>query len=301
MKIAISYFHYAITAAGEYISRAAKRLGHEVKTIGPYFGTTMPYGTMGGMSVSDDYDHKPDVVLPERNSVPIGFVEAQLGDWKPDIWLDVNAGFWLDGRPATGKRITWLTDPHVLRGLYDNILHQYDRVFCSQLTYMQKGEIYIPYGYDPEWCAPLTLEKEYDVTCVGNIYENRVRLFQRLNAEGYRTYLQVGAAKEDAKTLYNQSIVGLNWSSRLDMTARVFEVMAMGIVPVINRVPELAQFFEEGKHYLGFSDENEAANKIKMAVDNPDIAKTIGENARKIMVEEKHSWDDRIQEMLSLT
>lgn len=299
MKIVFSGYHFAITAALEYMVRAAKRLGHDVKSVGPYAGLNMPYGTMGGIQVSDSYDFKPDIVLPQGNNAPIGFIEAQLGDWKPELWVDVNAGFWLDGRPQNGKRVTWLTDPHVLRGLYNSIVHQYDKVFCSQLAYMQQGELYLPYGYDPEWCAPLNLKKEYDVTCIGNIYDNRVRLFGRLDAEGYRICFQLGVAKNDAKELYNQSIIGLNWSSRLDMTARVFEVMAMGIVPVINRVPDLANFFEEGKHYLGFSDEDEAVNKVKTVIDNPDIAKNIAENARKIMIEGKHSWDDRVLAMIN--
>ena len=47
------------------------------------------------------------------------------------------------------------------------------------------------------------------------------------------------------------------------MTARVFEIMAMKLVPVLNRLPGLDELgFEEGQHYLGFSDMDEAVEKV---------------------------------------
>ena len=299
MIVAISYLHYAISACGEYLSRSFKRLGHDVIKIGPFYSNQMPYGVVGGITVPDSYIDEPNVILPQSNSVPINFVEAQIKK-NVDLWLDINAGFWLDGRPKTGRKVTVLTDPHVLRGLYDNVVHQYDKVFCMQTPYMRENEFYLPYGFDSEWCAPIIppLEKEYDVSLVGNVYEERVKLFSRLHSEGKRTYLKVGVAKEDAREIYNQSIIGLNWSSRLDMTARVFEIMANQIVPIINRVPDLDKFFEEGKHYLGFSNEDEAVAKIDMVLANPDIAKNIARNARNVMLEGKHSWDYRAETII---
>lgn len=298
MKIAISYLHYAITAAGEYISRAAKRLGHEVKTIGPYFGTNMPYA--GGMVVPDSYDHRPDIIVPDTRTVPIQFVEGMLGDWQPDIWLDVNAGFWLSGKPKNGIRATYLTDPHVIRWLYEGSAGQYDKVFCSQQHYKKPDEIYIPYGFDPEWHSPIDppLDKEFVVTCIGNTYEPRVRLFTRLYNEGYSTYFKIGVAKEHAREIYNKSVMSVNWSSLLDMTARVFESMGLGVIPLLNRVPDLPLFFEENKHYLGFSNEDEAVEKVKWAFWNPEESKQIALNARE-EVKDKHSWDNRVREMLT--
>lgn len=297
MKICISMLCYAISAYGEYIFRACKRAGYDVKVVGPYHALNMPYN--GGMIVSEKYDFRPDIVLPSSSNVPIGFVESQLGEWKPDLWLEVNAGFWLDGRPKHGKKIHIQTDSHVLRNLYDSLNHQYDKVFNPQSPYMRPGEFYLPYGYDPEWHAPIeNVEKEWDVVCVGNIYENRVRLFSRLMSEGIRGNLKLGIAKDDAKLLYNQSIMGLNWSSLLDTTARVFEITAMGIVPILNRVPDLPRFFDEDKDYLGFSNEDEAVEKIKWVLANPDKGDEIARNARKKAVEGKNSWDDRLETII---
>lgn len=296
MKVVFAGLHYAITAALEYLVRAAKRRDDlEVITIGPYFGTTMPY--LNGMQVPLKYDFKPTLILPTTHSAPIEFIENRVGG-KVDLWVDVNAGYRLDGKPKHGKRVTFLTDPHVLRREYDEVAHQYDTIYCSQRAYMRPNEVYLPYGYDIEWHAPEDAEKIYDVALVGNVYADRITLFNKLREMGVREYLKVGVGKDDMRRVYAQSKIGINWSSLDDLTARVFELMGCGICPVLNRVTDLPEHFNEGVEYLGFTGLNEAIDQIQYALNNPLEAEKIGYAARNAVVSGKHSWDERLDVIL---
>lgn len=305
MNVVISGYFYAITAALEYFVRAFKRVGCEVYTVGPYAGLMMPWtNKMGitGMQMPERYDFRPDFVIPNLSfgsTLPISMVENRL-PWKPDLWLDVNAGFYLSGKPKNGIRTTFLTDPHVLRSYYDGLLHNYEFVFCSQTPYAKHGEIYLPYACDAEWHTPKEEEKLFDVALVGNFYPHRVDLVNRLSNMGYKVFFDLGVGKEDLAKIYNQSRVGLNWSTLKDLNARVFELLGIGCCAVMNRVPDM-ELFDEGIHFLGFDTAEQAIEQIKFALENPEKAKIIAENGRKAIIEGNHTWDDRARTILELT
>jgi spore maturation protein CgeB len=120
-----------------------------------------------------------------------------------------------------------------------------------------------------------------------------------LKNRGLKTFFQLGLAKGDESYIYNRSKCGINWSSANDVTARVFELGAIGTIPVYNRIPELKNFFVEDEHYIGFSNTNEAIEKITEISNNYDKYKHIGENIRKEVLE-NHTWDNRIQTMLEI-
>lgn len=306
-KVVISACWYAITAAADYIARGFRQIDCEVITVGPYPGLWMPWTKNGiaGVVMPDNYDCKPDIPLPYNGGMqtaPIGYIENLLPPgFEPDLWLDVNAGFYLEGTPKKGIRATFLTDPHTgLRNIYDSLKPQYQYVFCPQRVYAKENEYYLPYAADREWHTPIEAEKLYDVTLIGNYYMNRVELMQFLKNQGKRIFFDLGYAKEDLQRIYSQSLIGLNWSSMYDLTARVFEVASFGIAPVFNRVPDLPLLFEEGKDYLGFDNLNEAISQINWLLENPDDAKRIGESARKKIIDGGHTWDNRAKTMLEV-
>jgi len=304
MNVVIAGTHYAVTAALMYLTRAFKnRPDCNVITVGPYPGLWMPWtkGGVTGMQMPEEYDQIPDIPLQYDGGLqtaPISFIENKL-PWKADLWLDVNAGFHLEGRPQHGIRARFLTDPHTgLRGIYDNTTQYYDYTFNPQANYSRAGEIYLPYGADKVWHSRIPdLEQLYDVALIGNIYPHRVELMNILGGI-YRTYFDLGPAQEDARRIYSQSFIGINWSSMDDLTARVFELMSLGNVPLINRVSGLAGMFEENTHYLGFSSQGEAIGKIRDIMDNPTEGIKIAKNAQDFIISNKHTWDDRVQVML---
>jgi hypothetical protein len=75
--------------------------------------------------------------------------------------------------------------------------------------------------------------------------------------------------------------------------------MAMRLVPVLNRLSGLnALGFIEGKHYLGFSNMEEAVEKVLWAKNNPEEAKQIAQNAHNFVHEMDMTWDNRVRKIL---
>lgn len=92
----------------------------------------------------------------------------------------------------------------------------------------------------------------------------------------------------------------MNWSSLEDVTARVFEIMAMRLVPVLNRLPGLDVLgFEESRHYLGFSSMDEAVEKVLWAKANPVQAKQIALEAYQFVNINEHTYDSRVEKIIN--
>jgi spore maturation protein CgeB len=254
------------------------------------------------MNLPDKYDFRPDIVLSQSvgsgGQSPIQFIEPQLKDFIPDLWLDIDAGFRLVNKPKNGVRAVWYTDPHVLRHHYLQYSKNYDFRFTTQLSYSENGEYFLPYGFDSEWHSPMDVDKIYDVTLIGNKYPIRISLMNRMAARGIKTFFNLGLAKDDARLVYNQSISGLNLSSMNDITARCFELSGLGIVPILNYVPYIGDFFTDKENCIIFQDEFSAIEGILSIVGNPSEAKRLSENARKNVLEKRCSWDDRVQDLL---
>lgn len=301
-KVIIAGLAYPVTAAFEYLVRAFKKLPDwEVKTVGPYFSTWIPWTNpktgQAGMIMPERYDFKPDIPLPQNQTfMPIGMIENMLGDWQPDLWLDVNAGFYLSGKPKHGIHCTFLTDPHCLN--YRPLADYYDYIFNPQTPYLLNvpNEYYIPYGADDLWSTPLDLPKEIDVMCIGNTYPQRIKLFERLKNLGYKTFFELGIAKMDLPEIFGKSKICINWATLQDCNARVFESMASGILPIHSRVPDLSKLFVENENYLGFDTEDECIAKVELALSHPELCKKIINNNLKIR--NNLLWDKRIEDML---
>ncbi|MBF9649645.1 hypothetical protein, partial [Streptococcus pseudopneumoniae] len=85
-------------------------------------------------------------------------------------------------------------------------------------------------------------------------YPQRDGWVSRLRGLGIKVNYRIGDIFDEYREENNKAWIGLNWSSLQDVTARVFEICAMLMVPVLNRLPGLdALGFEDGRHYLGFS------------------------------------------------
>ena len=121
--IVICSHWFPITAAAGYLEDAARRRDDlRVITLGPSHGNAMPWRALP--TVSDKYVRVPDIALPPMpigdSSIDIRTAERLLGDCEPDLWLTVDSGFRLTGRPTNGIAAIFYTDPHAsLRKIYD--------------------------------------------------------------------------------------------------------------------------------------------------------------------------------------
>jgi len=111
-----------------------------------------------------------------------------------------------------------------------------------------------------------------------------------------RVFYSIGQIFDEYREEYNKSWVGINWSSKLDMNARVWELAAMGVLAVENTVPDMRSFFVPGEHYLEFTDVDGAEKQVLRALSDKDMLQEIVDNAHSKV--QHHTWDARIQQIL---
>ena len=296
IKVALVGIYFPL-AMLRYFERALERRDDiELVTVGPFTGNWIPWN--GGMNLLPKYFKSPTVPLP-RELIQQGRVNPslfkQFGVLEDvDLWIEVDAGFHLDPRPTTGIVAHVATDPHALS--YDRQRQLSDVFFNMQAIYMKNGDVYLPYAYDPTVHYPMQSKLEFDVCMIGLHYEQRTQLVNRLLNEKLRVHYSIGSVFDEYRELYNKSWIGINWSSKQDLNARVFELAAMGVTDVQNTVPDMKTFFVPGDHYLEFSTLDEAVKQVMRATIDHDMAIEMANAAmRKV---EPHTYDARIQTIL---
>ncbi len=295
IKVLLLYIVYPM-AIGTYFRKALEhRDDVDLKVAGIYTGEWIPW--LGGMTLPKKYDNPPDIPLPFSvgvGSVNYDIVKVQLGDWKPDIIINVDAGLHWKYKPADGWVVTVGTDPHVLN--YDEPRSYSDAFFNMQACYSKQGDIYLPYAYSKYDHFPVDNSiKDTDAVLIGMPYENRVKWVERLRQKGVSVIFENGPVFDEARELYNRGRIGLSWSSMDDLIARVFELPAMKLAPVVNLVPDIARFFQD-KHYLGFTSLDEAVEKVLWLKEHPDKASEMAEEAYQNVI--PHTYDVRVEQIL---
>lgn len=297
-KVLCFSMHYPFAIASYFIKALKARSDLDVKTCGQYTGNFIPWKS--GMFLSPRYDNRPDFPLTKdllNQAIPYGMVKMQMGDWTPDLIINIDAGTHWTARPDEKcSVVTVATDPHVLN--YDLPRGYSDYFFNMQKFYSKPGDIYLPYCYSTyDHYRVIGQPETWDASLIGLQYGNRIQLVNELRARGKNVYFDTGAVFDEARQIYSETKVGISWSSQQDLIARVFEFMAFGVVPVINRVPDLPLHFEEGKHYLGFDTVSEAVEKVEFALANPEISDTITANAWEAV--QHHTYDTRVDTILT--
>lgn len=296
MKIVLTGMFFPLAMLKYFEAALRRREDVELFTGGPYTGSWIPWN--GGMQLPTKYAIQPDLPIMAGNggpfpALPISYVEAQL-PWVPDLWLQIDGGYHLQGKPAKGKNVIVATDPHVLN--YDQQRQLADTFYCMQTPYMKPGDEYLAYAYDPIWHACEDQPRNHDVCLLGLHYQNRNALVEQLRARGVDVHYDLGPCFDEARTFYNQAPIGLNWSSLQDLTARVFELLGMRRLAVVNRVPDLDRFFVDGADLLAFDTLEEAVEKVLYALAHPDETEAIANQGHKTV--RPHSWDARVTEIL---
>lgn len=293
IKVVFSQIFYPMSLGHYFLAALRQRDDIELYTVGPYTGAWLPWN--GGMFLPMRYAKAPDLPFPGNTStsLPIDYVEKQL-PWQPDLWLQVDAGWHLRGKPKHGKNVIIGTDPHCLD--YDQQRGFADTFYCMQACYSKPGDVYLPYAYSPEHHYPEEQPRNYDCCLLGIHYEDRDRLVNELRARGVNVLYDLGPVFDERRALECQSPISLAWSSRDDLTARVFEGLAMGRLVVTNRVPDLPTFFKEDEHLIAFSSLGEAIERIIYYLDYPEEARAIAKAGKAAV--EAHTYADRVQRII---
>ncbi len=299
-KVVLTSTFYPMSIS-RFFERALRRRDDiELLTAGPYTGTWIPWS--GGMHLPSEHAIAPDIPLAqnaiqtgERGLIPFSMIEAQLPEaWQPDIWLQVNAGFFLGGKPKHGQHIGVGTDPHVFS--YDEHRATADIFYSMQKCYAQLGDKYLPYAYDPMLHFPEERERKFDACLIGLPYGERIQLIDALRERGLNIYADLGPVFDEYRRLYCSAPVALSWSSKDDLIARVFEGLAMGRAVVCNRVPDLELFFEPGKDLYAFDTMDEAVEGATNLIAEPTAARLFASCGMAAVA--PHTYDVRVQQIL---
>lgn len=308
-KILIAAIHYPI-ASGRYIARAFRRMGHDVRTIGPATGLHV-----WGKDLKPGTEWKPDIdvtnycVFPEYKGaildLSITTALSLCGEWQPELILTADSAFDLVGYPDE------FPCPKVLYGV-DNHVRDYDRGGLSKWDYkflahtngyrMQDENTYwLPCAYDPELhkaTSPLH-ERFMHVAMLGVMYDDRAAIVDKLG-EKYRILAGTGPVLEDYTHYYNQTVVSLCKSFCGDVAMRVFETAAMGCVLLSDFCPDFEKLgLRVGTHYLEYQTPDDALGQLDSLFAGPtERIERLSQAAREWV--KPHTWDDRCQYILDV-
>lgn len=294
-RVLLLYMAYPFAIASYFRHVLEKRPDVELVTAGAYTGDTIPWN--GGMRIPMRYVKTVDLPLPPQIINPTWEMISRKVGSDFDLVLNVDAGFHLTSKPNVPYAVV-LTDPHVLESWYAGVRPLADRVFNMQRFYMKDGDVHLPYACSPDHHYAMSdVEKIYDACLIGLHYEQRDRLVNALRGRGINIYYDLGKIYDEYRVLNNQSKIGLNWSSSMDINARTFEIMAMRQLPVINKLPHLGELgLEDGRHYLGFDGVDDAVNQVEFALAHPELSKMVANEAYQ-HVHENHTYEKRVEQI----
>lgn len=294
IRVCLSFLVYPFSMATFFWRAFERREDIELFVLGPFTDNHIPWAN--GMKLPRKYVKVPDLALPPSLYMPPYSIVKSALPWKPDLLLQIDAGFHFSTKPEAEIVAHIQTDPHVLKDFYKVPIEYSDYNFCMQDFYRDGNEILLPYAYDPEIHFHEDREKIYDACLIGLHYEHRNALVKRLKDRGLNVYYSIGEIYDQYREKYNQSKIALSWSSKYDLPARAWEAWGMGLPLVINRVPDLKLFANEGEHYLGFDTVDEADQQVMTLLTDKkfrdNLAKQGHENAKS------ETYDKRIQIIL---
>jgi O-antigen biosynthesis protein len=157
-------------------------------------------------------------------------------------------------------------------------------------------------------CGKQGLEKQYDLAFVGYMQEgvpgdpsshNRLEFLDTMFREYPNSWLTTNCFFEEMALRYVRGRIGLNLSIRQDLNMRFFEVLSTGTAMMsnIDQVGWDDIGFEEGKHFIGYTDVNDAIDKAKYFLRHSDEREDIAKEGHRL-VRSNHTYSHRMQRIL---
>ena len=289
MKILIAAAHFPV-ASGRFIARAFRRLGHDVRTVGPAMGNEI-----WGMKVEEKHVWNPDWVYGVDGVVSI--TNPDDAGWIPDLEITADCGFTITSG-IDCPHVVWGMDNHVRR--YDMIT--FDAYFLAHSWANHSDEPkfnWLPPCYDPEAHTDLVLaDRPVDVGMVAVAYQERIDMVGKFMASNVEVKACTGLLWEEYNMAYNLTKIALVKSMCGDLTQRFFEGMAQGCCVLADRVVDAEKLgFIAGVDYWTYSTPDEAVREAKMLIDTG-LYKTIAKNGQNKVRSFHHTWDDRALKLL---
>jgi spore maturation protein CgeB len=225
------------------------------------------------------------------------------------------------------KVALWFTDAMLSMWRQMMLLARYDAVFVKEphlvdrLRSMLDLPIrYLPEACNPRWHRPLVAPgTERFMVIAGNMYPSRIRLLERLMANGIPLRLygpgfprwagptpvrgahtgRFAFTEEKARVFRSAAVVlnNLHPAEIHGVNARLFEAAGCGAAVLTEFRPTLPELFEIGTEVLAFSDFDELLSQAERLLADTSIGAKLGDAAAR-RAHESHTYDKRLAVIL---
>jgi len=287
MKILFNFPHYPVSA-GRFLADAAKRLGHDVRTVGE------PAERFNGWNktpVAVEYVHVPD-----------GPAQHRFPDWTPDLVVDVDEY----ARPPERQR-AYASVPHVAYNPSNNVCDisgPFDMTFVAAhdgpaLKADGKRVRWAGCAYDPTLHRGGKIpweDREHDVCFIGSAWQNRQLVLRSLRAAGISVYQDMGPIYTEYVAAYHNSRIGLvNAGDYPLCNMRLYETPAMGALPLVARSSYDPRLRADDA-LLFFDDLDSVVETVASILACPAAGKRL--LARAVAWVQPHTWDALMKYMI---
>jgi hypothetical protein len=282
MRILLVAIHHPVGAA-RYMADAFRRLGHDVRSVGPARG-------------ADIWDMR---LAPSRVWNPDGPLDAYWTDWDPDLVLVMETSFpYHHPRYADVPHALYTVDNHVADVDQPGISHYFlAHRRGPAMPVVGPRRTWLPCGYDPVLFTPSRVpwrDRKHDVSLIGVMYPSRIALLQALRQRGVHVFAGTGAVYEEFRDVYHQTRISLSLTTHGDVPQRLFETAATGCVVLSNPCDDFDQLRPDGVVEYRFPDE--CADAIRHLLSDPALAESLA--ARSAAWAGSHTWDARAATIL---
>lgn len=171
--------------------------------------------------------------------------------------------------------------------------------------------VYLPEGANPEIHRPYEAERTFDVSFVGQCYENRPAVIAALREAGVRVeafgpgWPSGPLSTPEMVLTYSRSRLNLGFGGVAGhkdtycLKGRDFEVPMSGGLYLTEEHEELSRFYEIGKEIVTYRGIEDLIAKIRRLLANPGEAEAIRAAGRARALRE-HTWEMRFSKVLSI-
>lgn len=279
----------------QHYIRVLERMGHKVFCIGRPSAIDQPER---GIRVTAGY-----ALDTSLTSI------CKIAGFQPELFLYVEL-FGLIPRgieKAPFPTACVICDTHRVLDVRQKTARFFDHVFLYHRNYLRyfnehpaNHVHWMPYACDSEFYHPLPVERDLDVTFIGQsgVATERGLLLTELSRR-YRTNELRFYYQREIPEIYSRAKIVINMPLADDLNFRTFEAMSCGSMLLTRRVNNGQEIlFEEGKHYAAFSTEQEMFQKIDYYLTHPVEREAIAA-AGLLEVQHHHRLEQRLEKLLS--
>lgn len=307
-NILIAAVHWPV-ASGRYMADAFRRIGCNVRTVGPAMGNSI-----WGMEIDPKHNWNGDYSHGSRiEDYPVAPIlkDFAASGFVPDLIVTMDTMFDLKGKPQEFPcpKVVYGMDNHVsdYRRYPDQwfdhyFLAHHDGPMLPVSNDPARRHTWLPCAYDPVYFRPSLfpmVRRRYDVTIIGYPYDMRQAIIKAMTKAGLKTYSGLGPVYDEYARIYHDSKIALCNSALGDLGQRVFEGAAMGCCILTDECPDLERLhFHNGIQGRIYHNVKEAVNIAQQLLIPDALGVLEGMAHAGQLWAQPHTWDNRCRTIL---